>query len=253
MFNRSIAAELDYGITDKLSVTAVFPYVSGKYTDAEDPPDPVASNDACRCLQSDWQDFSFSARYRLFDRRRLKLVPSVSIGIPSHAYEYIGATVPGRHLKELTLAMNVYRRLDLVSRNASFSARYSYTFVERLLDISTNRSNLILEGDYKLGKSWVVRGIALLQRTHGGLRFPPAGEEWEINRSEKLLHRNRLFRDNHFRIGAGATYQLGAVDLLGSMIFHVTGTNTHVENILTIGVRWPFSLRRNDYKAPSNQ
>jgi hypothetical protein len=251
-FNRSISLELDYGLTDRLSVTVGLPYVFGKYTDPVLPPPPVSPGDSCRCLQSDWQDFGLSARYNVYRSRRLYVTPSISAGIPSHNYEFTGQTAPGRNLKELALSVDVSRRL---SRNAWFSGRYSYSFVEKALDISTNRSNLILEGDYAmLRRKLLVRGIAVLQRTHGGLRviLPEEGKS-EFNTPERKLQRNRLFRDNHFRVGGGASYSLGRVVVLGSVIFHVSGRNTHAETILTVAMRYSFNWRPGSYFSPSNK
>ena len=243
-FNRSIAVEMDYGLTERLSMTVGIPYVFGKYTDSILPPAPVSPRDACHCLQSDWQDFGLSARYRIYGSRRMAVTPSASLGLPSHNYEYRGESVAGRHLRELTLALNATRRLDFLSRNATFSARYSYSVVEKVFDISTNRSNLTLEGDYMLRRKLTLRGIVLVQRTHGGLRL------FEINSEELALQRDRLLRDNNFRAGAGMAYSFSRMQLLGSIIFHVTGTDTHAENIVTVGVRFPFQFR---YRSPSNQ
>jgi hypothetical protein len=174
----------------------------------------------------------------------MAVTPSASLGLPSHNYEYRGESVAGRHLRELTLALNATRRLDFLSRNATFSARYSYSVVEKVFDISTNRSNLTLEGDYMLRRKLTLRGIVLVQRTHGGLRL------FEINSEELALQRDRLLRDNNFRAGAGMAYSFSRMQLLGSIIFHVTGTDTHAENIVTVGVRFPFQFR---YRSPSNQ
>lgn len=251
-YNRSIAVEFDYGLTNRLSITVGLPpYVLGKYWDAVLPPPPVSTRDSCRCLQASFQDFGLSARYKIFSSRRLILTPTISGGIPSHDYAYEGESVAGRNLRELALGINIWRRLDFLSRNASLSARYAYTFSQKALDISTNRSNLTVEGDYELlPKKLRLLGIALLQQTHGGVQFA----DLKANPDDLELHRqrDRLFRDRHIRAGAGASYQLGRAELFGSMIFHVIGRNTHAENILTVAVRVPFQWRPG-YRSPSNQ
>jgi hypothetical protein len=150
--------------------------------------------------------------------------------------------------------------LDLLSRNAFLSARYAYSVVEKVLDVSLNRSNLALEGDYDVRRNLGLRGIGdylvrrqlslrgilLLQRTHGGLRNPGPDGKSELNTDDRKLERDRLFR-----LGGGASFSLGNTQILGSVIFHATGTMTHSETIVTIGVSRPFTLRARDYSNPS--
>ena len=93
------------------------------------PPIPVLSWDACHCWQSGFQDFGFSARYNVFNGG-FALTPSVSVGTPSHNYEFRGEAVVGRNLKELQFAVDVGRRLDAISENLSVQGRYSYATCE---------------------------------------------------------------------------------------------------------------------------
>lgn len=263
-YNRSLAVEVDYGLTSRLSLTAGIPYVFGKYTDPVDPPKPVSPRDACRCLQGNLQDFGIAARYNVFSSRRFHLTPSISTGIPSHSYVSRGESVAGRGLREMTFAVDANRRLDFLSRNASLSARYAYSVVEKVLDVPLNRSNLALEGDYDVRRNLGLRGIGdylvrrrlslrgilLLQRTHGGLRTwdpkDPTAPPSEFDTQERRLERDRLFRENFLRLGSGASFFLGNTQILGSVIFHATGTMTHSETIVTVGVSRGFSWRARD-------
>lgn len=266
-YNRSLAVEVDYGLTSRLSVTAGLPYVFGKYTDPVDPPKPVSPRDACRCLQGNLQDFGIAARYNVFRSNRLHLTPSISTVIPSHSYVSRGESVAGRGLRETTFAVDANRRLDFLSRNASLSARYAYSVVEKVLDVPLNRSNLALEGDYDVRRNLGLRGIGdylvrrhlslsgilLLQRTHGGLRFPGPDGQSEFNTDDRRLERDRLFRENFLRLGGGASFSLGNTQILASVIFHATGTMTHSETIVTVGVSRPFSWRARDYSTSSSK
>src|SRR5712692_8187121 len=49
--------DLDYGVTDRLSLSAGIPYVFAKYTGAMPPPSRLPI-DACACWHSAFQDFS---------------------------------------------------------------------------------------------------------------------------------------------------------------------------------------------------
>jgi hypothetical protein len=183
----------------------------------------------------------------------LSVIPSVSVVVPSHSYDYRGTSIAGRGLKELAFAVNAWRRLDFLSRNASLSGRYSYSIVEKALDVPLDRSNVTLQGGYELRKNLGLRGIGdflvrrnlslfgtlLLQRTHGGKLRTKS----EILSDEEQHQRDRLFRDNSLRLGGGAAFSVGKTQIVGTMIYYVTGSNTHSQRIFTVGVRRHFSLR----------
>ena len=64
---------------------------------------PFPPRDECRCWQSGWQDFGFTARYNVINGA-FALTPSVSVGVPSHDYEYRGEAVVGQRLKEVRIS-----------------------------------------------------------------------------------------------------------------------------------------------------
>jgi len=252
--NMAAYIEGDYGVTDRLSFAAGLPYVFGKYTDPNPPPPPIPylPRDQCHCWQSGWQDFGLTARYNVISAAggTFALTPSMSAGVPSHNYEFRGESVLGRHLKEVSLALDAGQRLDAISPNLSVLGRYSYSFVERVLDIPNNRSNATVEGRYMLLRGKLaVRGFGLWQRTHGGLRFgslPPASLEvpGEVDTPERLFEHDRLLRDNNFRAGGGFSYAFPSMDVFASYIYYVSGTDTHAGGALTLGMSWPFEFRR---------
>jgi hypothetical protein len=93
----------------------------------------------------------------------------------------------------------------------------------------------------------LVRGLSLWQRTHGGLRVgsdPPSalGFAGEVNSSERRLEHDRLLRDNYWHLGTGVSYSLPRVDLFGSYIEYVKGTDSHAGRVFTVGASWPFEL-----------
>jgi len=115
------------------------------------------------------------------------------------------------------------------------------------MDISTNRSNANLEGDYLIKRKLLLRGQALWQRTHGGLRFgspSPADLVFpgEVNTPELLYQHDRLLRDNYWRAGGGLAYSFPRVDLFAAYTAFVGGTDTHAGRALTIGFSVPFRL-----------
>jgi len=244
-----VYVETEYSLTNHLSFAAGLPYVFTKYTDPNPPPPgiPYPPRDQCRCWHSGWQDFGVSTRYNIV-WKSLALTPSIAVGVPSHDYEFRGETALGRDLRELRLALDVGGRLDRLSRNVSLQGRYSYAFVEQVLGIPNNRSNLTFEGDYVLKKRLVLRGLMGWQITHGGLRFgsmPPGDPVFpgDVDTPEKLFQHDRLLRDNNFKAGGGLAYSFEKFDLFASYLAYVSGTDSHAGNALTVGFSVPFHLR----------
>ena len=250
--NMGLYIEGEYSLTNRLSVAAGLPYVFGKYTSANPPapPIPYLPRDRCHCWQSGWQDFGFTARYNVVHAAdgAFALTPSVSVGVPSHNYEFRGENVLGRHLKEVRIAVDAGQRLGAISPNLFLQGRYSYAFVERVIDIPNNRSNASVETTYLLlRRKLAARGFASWQRTHGGLRFgspPPANLVFpgEVNTPEFLFQHDRLLRDNNFHAGGGFSYSFPRMDVFASYTAYVSGTDTHAGGALTLGVSWPFEF-----------
>jgi hypothetical protein len=250
--NMGLYLEAEYSLTDRLSLAAGLPYVFGKSTTVNPPPPPIPYFpwDQCHCWQSGWQDVGFTARYNLVHAANgaFSLTPSASVGVPSHNYEFRGESALGRHLKEVRIGVDAGQRLDVISPNLFVEGRYSYAFVERVIDIPNNRSNASVEGTYLLLKrKLAARGLASWQRTHGGLLFgspPPASLQFpgEVNTPERLLEHDRLLRDNYFHAGGGLSYSFPRMDVFVSYIAFISGTDTHAGRALTLGVSWPFEF-----------
>jgi hypothetical protein len=234
--NVGLYAEGDYAFTDRLSISAGIPYIFAKYTG----PGPSLANlpvDACRCWQRGWQDFGFTLRFNLVNGA-FAVTPSVSYGLPSHAYNYEGEAVVGRRLQEVRVAVDVGRRLDGISPRLSVQGRYAYAFVEQVLDVPNNRSNAALAAAFQFTRRFSARGTVLWQHTHGGLRAPA-----DLAEPEHFREHDRLLRDNNWRLGAGLSYSWPRVDAFVSYIEYMDGTNTHAGRVFTAGVSWPFGLR----------
>jgi hypothetical protein len=247
----SLYLEAEYALTNRFSVTAGLPYVFAKYTDPNPPPPPIPflPEDQYRCWQSGWQDFGVTARYNLVGGASgaFVLTPSVSFGTPSHDYNFRGEAALGRSLTEERIGIDAGRRLDVVSRDLSVEGGYSYAFVEKVMGISTNRSNARVQTGYFITRKLLVRGEAYWQRTHGGLRFgspTPAVLVFpgEVNTPELWDEHDRLLRDNYWHAGGGLAYSFPQFDVLATYIAFVGGTDTHAGRALTISFVVPFRL-----------
>jgi hypothetical protein len=248
--NTRIDIEADYALTDRLSLSAGIPFVLARYTDPEPygPPIPFPPRDDCRCWQSAWQDFGVTARYNVINGA-FALTPSISVGVPSHDYEFRGEAVVGQRLKEVRITVDAGQRLGAISPRLYVQGRYSYAFVERVIDIPNDRSNVTVEGGFLITRRLAVRGLLLWQRVHGGLRFGGSDSSalpfpGDVNTPERMFEHDRLLRDNNLRLGAGTTYSMRQMDVFASYVEFVRGTDSHSGRAFTAGVSWPFELGR---------
>src|SRR5688572_8218407 len=111
--SRGVLFNLDYAFTDRFSISVGAPYLGSKYTGPEPSLFGLVVDD-CICWNHGWQDFGFTARYNLRNDA-FALTPSVSLGVPTHNYDYFGEAVLGRNLNEIRLQVDVGQRLDAIS------------------------------------------------------------------------------------------------------------------------------------------
>src|SRR5262245_7415132 len=228
--SRGLLINLDYAVTDRFSFSFGVPYIGSKYIGPEPSPLP---HDECLCWNHSWQDFGATARYNLVNGP-FRLTPSVSFGIPSHDYDYFGEAVVGRNLNETRIAVDAGQRLDAISDRLSVSGTYSYAFVEQVLGLPNNRSNITLETGIIASRELSGRISFLWQRSHGGLRST------EFETDEQALQFDRLVRDDSLHVAGGVTYSFPRFDVFANYAHYVNGTDTHAGHALSAGVSWPF-------------
>jgi hypothetical protein len=245
--SQTVLFEAEYGLTDNLAISVGIPYVTAKYT-GQGPACPLCASSPLGfqagpnddgLYHGAAQDFRVDLRQNIF-RRPLILTPSIGVLIPSHHYEQLGEAAIGRGLRELQIGVNLARSLEPFLPDAYVQGRYSYTFVQRDLNVPLNRSNAFMEAGYSITSWLAARGLATWQKTHGGLNgFPEFGSTEEF-----LENHDRLLRDNNWRAGAGVVYSLTeSIDVSVTVITVVSGTVTHYGTGITIGTIWSFARR----------
>jgi hypothetical protein len=242
----SVFVEADYGVTDRLAATVGVPYVFARYTGAL-PPFSQLERDACQCWHSSFQDVSLGGRYRFGDEF-WAITPQVRYNRPTHEYPFVGEAVVGRDLQELQVGISAGLRLVSVLPRASVQAGYTYALVEKALDdVPINRSNGYFELGYPVTRSLYVRGGAIWQATHGGLRFgSPSGQPFlppgELNTPERQAQRDRLLSTTYWHVAGGVAYSTGPADLFVSIEKYVWGRETHNGIAYTVGSTWYFDF-----------
>lgn len=233
--NYGFDVELDYAFTDRLSISTTLPFVMSRFTDPNPPPPfvPFSAADACRCWQRAFADLGVTTRYNAVNINRMfMLTPFVSVGIPSHDYDYVGEAVVGRRLKELKLGAYAGQRVDGLLNGLSVEAGYGYTIVERVLGVPNNRSNGSTQVGFALPRGFSTRAMVSWQRTHGGLRFPSEVNVPEI--PERLTEYHRMLRDNYLHTGGGLSYSRGLWDIAGSVLLTARGSNSHDVRVFSV-------------------
>jgi hypothetical protein len=226
---------LDYAFTDRVSVALGVPYIGARYRGPE-PSFFSLPVDDCRCWNRGWQDLTITGRFNVVNGA-FALTPSVSVGLPTHGYDYVGEAVLGRNLKEMRVAIDAGQRLDAISPRLAVAGRYSYALVERVLDLPNDRSNASVEPSLLVTRKLSARATFSWQRSHGGLRTI------EFETDEQWEQYDRLLRDNYFHLGGGVAYSFPRFDVFASYIQYVSGTDTHGGRAITVGFSWPFEMR----------
>lgn len=243
---QSAVFEAEYGITDRLSASFGVPYVWAKYAGALPPPSMLPV-DACQCWHSGWQDFAFTARYRL-GTDSIALTPHVRYVLPSHDYRYRGEAVVGRNLQELQVGASAGARLPGVFSKASVQVSYSHAFVEQPVDVDIDRNNLFFDLGYAATRRLYVRAGASWQDTPNGLRFGsitgrpffPPGDY--AGRPDLLAQRDRIGRVKYLQVGGGLSYDVGPADVFASVSSYVWGRDAHDGEVYTVGATWYFDF-----------
>lgn len=245
MLSHSLTLDVDYSLTANLAVRVEVPYIAGKYDGTK--PHQLPEDDGT--YHSTFQDFTTDVRYNL-TKRRVVLTPFFRVVIPSNNYTYFAHSAAGRDQREFHLGTNVGRRLDPFLPRAFVQAQYSYAFVERVLGIAPNRSNLEVQLGYFLTPRISLLATSQGMYTHTGVdlnfNLPLAGlagDQW--------IHHDQIARASLLDVGGGTTFAVTPSWLMFVTLAHsIEGRNVHLHGaVVTIGVSRSFGAKSAVEKA----
>ena len=153
-----LLTDFTYGVTDKIAVDFAVPLVMSKYTGARPHPGTDIDDGTYR---TSFTDVRFAVRYNLA-RDSAVITPYVGSVVPSHNYAFYGHAAPGQQLNELQVGVYAAKLFERGLPGLFVSGRYGFGFVEKVLDISHNRSL----GDLEVGYFFNVP----VPRVHDGQR-----------------------------------------------------------------------------------
>lgn len=256
--SNTMLVDASYAATKRIALDFGLPYVSSKY-DGAYPHDPTIVGSSQPAIDiggshGTLQDLRFAVRYGLVSGR-VAVTPFVGTIVPSHDYPVYAHSAVGRRLRELSVGSFAAAVLDRVVPGAFVQGRYSYSFAQKILDLSHNRSNLDLEVGYFITPKLRAFALGAGQLTHGGVdltftstfdqnglelsRLNEAGDEVLFGPQYEFNH-DRIDRSNYLNVGGGAAVSLtDSIDLFGSFVKAVAVRNGHAVNRgITIGLAW---------------
>ena len=248
IYSRTMLFDVTYGVTDKVAVTIGLPLMATRYSGPSPHPLPDFSGPN-PIDDGTWhtaaQDFRFDVRYNvsrnLFDRG-IVVTPFIGSVVPSHDYPYFVHAGFGRKLHEIQVGASVAKLFERGIPGLLIQGRYGYGFVEKVADISHNRSMASIEAAYFVTPRLRILGMTSGQRTHGGIDFFGPASRATLPTSVFVRH-DQIQRENMVTIGGGASYSLtDSIDLFGSLAHTVLQRNGHgLTRGVSVGMSWSFT------------
>jgi hypothetical protein len=232
-----LLADMTYGLTDKVAVDLAVPFVVTKYSGGRPHPNTNIDDGA---YHNSFTDFRMSVRYNL-TRKSAVITPYVGSVVPSHDYQFYGHSAFGEQLNELQIGTFIAKLFTSGVPGMFVSSRIAYGFVEKVQDISHNRTVADLEAGYFVSPSFRAFGMMNGQYTHGGIDFPITGQTG-LPPELRPVH-DVIQRVHYVNLGGGFAYSVkDSFDIFASFSREVAGRNGHVLNRgITLGASWSFS------------
>jgi hypothetical protein len=205
--------ELEYALTDRLTVIAGLPFVRKRYNNGPlphdplllDPPRPYIENVDDGGWNSDFQDFNIGVKYRVRDGA-FSVEPFVFLGVPSQEYPFYGNAAIGQQLTRLQVGSSLMWYPGL--SNAYYRTDIGYVFVEETLGVSVNYWNIRAEAGYQFGPRFTGRLFGLLKKG-SGLSVPDDFPGFPDQLTDELWYQHdRLLKHNYLNIGVGLDWAL---------------------------------------------
>jgi hypothetical protein len=228
------AFSVAYSPSDRWLMSASVPYVRARYHGTH--PHAGTDIDDGR-YRGTFTDLRVELHYQALEKP-FAFAPFVAAVVPTHNYPTLGHAAPGRRLEEQWIGFFLGRSLDDWLPRTYIQARYSFAFVEKVIGVTHNRSNLDLEFGYFFNSQWSIRGLASWQRTHGGIDVPVPVK------SRFYPYHDQLAAGRFFEVGGGfawAVREYASVYLLYKT--SLSGADGHkLNNEFILGLATSFSL-----------
>jgi hypothetical protein len=243
----NLVFEMGYGITDRLAVNLLVPFVNVKYRGPEEPFNlPENTLDDGR-YHGAISDLRFELRYNLLEEP-LVLTPFSGAVIPSHSYETLGESAPGRGFQEFPIGVYAGRLLDPVLPRMFVHGSYAYNFVRQDVGIPLNYSNYSFEVGYfvtsSISVSFLYRGLT----NHDGLSF----NELFVAPPEIFVNLDRVVRAKFNHVGVSVSFPVGdTLSMHANYLDFASGVDAHYGGALSLGFSWTFQTKEQPILFPT--
>ena len=239
ILSHALTLDVDYSLTDNMAVRVALPFIAGKYYGPA--PHLLSRDDGT--YQSTFQDFVTDVRYRL-TKRHATVTPFFRAVVPSNSYPYFAHSAAGRDQREFHLGTNFGRRLDPLIPKAYIQAQYSYAFVERVLGIAPNRSNVELQLGYFLTPRLSLLATGQWMYTHSGVELNY--NLFQVGLSDdQWIHHDQIAKSSLLDLGGAVSWSIApSWQMFLNLARSVEGRNAHLHAaVATIGVSRSFGTR----------
>ena len=255
----AISIEAEFGLTDRLAVSASIPYITSKYGGSaphliggSGPPQEWDNGE----YHGTFQDYHFGLRFNVMVRPFAVTAFAERI-LPSHHYPNLAHAAVGKDLRALVVGGAVGGFLDRVVPGLFFQGHYAYARTEDVIGIRPNRSRVDLEVGYFITPRLAVRFLENYQVTHHGFDLI------SFNMTEAIIHghpeieflpthrryHDQLQRSNFLNLGGGVGFAVNeSLEVFTAALNTMWGESVHPIRAVTVGVNMHFRTRRS--RAP---
>jgi hypothetical protein len=239
-----VSMDVDYGVSRRLAVNVGLPLNFLKYTGTS-----PHTADGIKVLDDGKyhggpQDFRFGLRYSLVRTGPVMITPFAEGIVPSHDYITFAHAAQGRGLRELLVGTNLgWQGGEGFLSKAFAQTRINYSFVEKVLGRSHNRTNIDAEVGYFLTRRLAVTGIASYAKNHGGLDWDSTkGRLQDQVTPEEYLKHDELMRSDQLDVGGGGSFLINrSTSVYANVLTMAWGINGHALNMgVIVGVNFRF-------------
>ena len=216
VITRALFLNVDYGLTDRLAISAALPFTSNRYT-GSDPHDPRVdlpfANDQ-RFLDDGrfhgaWSDWSVGLRYQWL-RKPFLVTPFIGYSHPTHNYTFFAHAAPGGDQWSWQAGVQVGDWLPPPAQQFFWQAGYTYSYMQAL---SHRRVN---HGTLSLGVGYAAARYDLHVRIEHQNSFGPAlnlpedffNSDGSLN-LDNLYYHDQLAAARYTKAMIGIDYRIG--------------------------------------------
>jgi hypothetical protein len=222
-----LAAAVEYGLTDRVVVWGVLPYIQSQYTGSY--PHTITTPDGVvHVSQTDdgsyhgsFQDISVGTKY-LTSLGQWAIAPVAQYSRPTHDYPDFTHAAIGANESRASVGVFTGRVMPEPFDRFYFEFDYLFSVLEKFQGTTATKSTVNIETDFFATERLMLRLFAIGVKTHNGLG--PA----DFSDPEVFEHHEQLGRTDSIDVGTGAAYRLtGRVSIFSSILTTTWGENLH--------------------------